>query len=82
LLALQALDLYPNKICGNLALKGYFRTKGYQEMVSCIQHKQEKKTKRFTHSLYENVQMNSESVAGTYINIEDFKDGLSHQITC
>jgi len=51
-------------------------------MVSCIQHKQEKKTKRFTHSLYENVQMNSESVAGTYINIEDFKDGLSHQITC
>jgi len=29
LLALQALDLYPNKICGNLALKGYFRTKGY-----------------------------------------------------
>jgi len=44
--------------------------------------KQEKKTKSFTHSLYENVQMRTESVAGTYVNVEDFKDGLPHQITC
>lgn len=42
--------------------------------------KQEKKTKRFIHSLYENVQAYSTSVCGTYINIEDFKDGLAHPV--
>ena len=43
-------------------------------------HKQEKKTKRFTHSLYENVQEYSTSVCGTYVNIEDFKDGAAHDV--
>ena len=47
---------------------------------STIKPKQEKKTKKFTHSLYENVSYYSSSVCGTYINIADFKDGLPHPV--
>ena len=47
---------------------------------STIKPKQEKKTKKFTHSLYENVSYYSSSVCGTYINIADFKDGLPHAV--
>jgi hypothetical protein len=47
---------------------------------STIKPKQEKKTKKFTHSLYENVSYYSSSVCGTYINIVDFKDGQPHPV--
>ena len=48
---------------------------------STIKPKQEKKTKKYTHSLYENVSYYSPSVCGTYINIADFKDGLPHKVS-
>ena len=47
---------------------------------SAIKPQQEKKTKKYTHSLYENVKYYSPSVCGTYINIADFKDGLPHPV--
>ena len=48
---------------------------------SNIKPKQEKKTKKYVHSLYENVSYYSPSVCGTYINIADFKDGLPHKVS-
>lgn len=37
-----------------------------------------KKTKKFAESLYENVSIQSQSVAGYYINAVDYKDGKDH----
>ena len=48
---------------------------------SFIKPQQEKKTKKYTHSLYENVKYYSPSICGTYINVQDFKDGLPHEVT-
>ena len=55
-----------------------------QEMIregfaysSCMS-KQEKATKRFIHSLYENVSQYAKSICGVYINVDDFKDGQEH----
>ena len=42
---------------------------------SFIKPQQEKKTKKYTHSLYENVKYYSPSVCGTYINVQDLKSG-------
>jgi hypothetical protein len=42
---------------------------------STIKPRQEKKTKKYVHSLYENVSEYSPSVCGTYFNIYDHKDG-------
>ena len=61
---------------------------GYQQNECCregfaysaIKPYNEKKTKKYTHSLYENVSNYSPSVCGTYINVEDFKDGLPHDV--
>ena len=47
---------------------------------STIKTQQEKKTKKYTHSLYENVSEYSSSVCGTYINVDKFKDGLPHTV--
>ena len=44
---------------------------------SCMT-KQEKATKRFIHSLYENVSQYAKSICGVYINVDDFKDGAEH----
>ena len=44
---------------------------------SCMT-KQEKATKRFIHSLYENVSQYAKSICGVYINVDDFKDGQEH----
>ena len=41
---------------------------------------QEKKTRKYTHSLYENVSYYSPSICGAYINVQDFKDGLPHDV--
>lgn len=57
-----------------------------QEMIregfaysSCMS-KQEKATKRFIHSLYENVSQYAKSICGVYINVDDFKDGQEHLV--
>ena len=57
-----------------------------QEMIregfaysSCMS-KQEKATKRFIHSLYENVSNYAKSICGVYINVDDFKDGAEHTV--
>ena len=57
-----------------------------QEMIregfaysSCMS-KQEKATKRFIHSLYENVSQYAKSICGVYINVDDFKDGQEHVV--
>ena len=47
---------------------------------SFIKPQQEKKTKKYTNSLYENVKYYSPSICGTYINVQDFKDGLPHEV--
>ena len=41
----------------------------------------ERKTRRFIHSLYENVSNVSSSVCGEYLDVDDFKDGLPHEFT-
>lgn len=47
---------------------------------STLKPVQEKKTRKYVHSLYENVAIYSPSVCGTYINIAEFKDGLPHEV--
>ena len=57
-----------------------------QEMIregfaySACMSKQEKATKRFIHSLYENVSQYAKSICGVYINVDDFKDGQEHTV--
>ena len=41
----------------------------------------ERKTRRFVHSLYENVSAYSSSVCSEYLNVDDYKDGLTHDFT-
>ena len=61
---------------------------GYQQNECCregfaystIKPYNEKKTRKYTHSLYDNVSTYSPSVCGTYINIQEFKDGLPHTV--
>ena len=67
--------------CNNLAT-GYQQNECCREgfAYSAIKTQQDKKRKRYTHSLYENVANYSPSVCGTYININDFKDGLPHEV--
>jgi len=77
-----------NQILDQLQINCHDLSTGYQQNECCregfaystIKPKQEKKTKRFTHSLYENVSNYSSSICGTYINIVDFKDGLPHEV--
>jgi hypothetical protein len=39
-----------------------------------------KKSKKYTHTLYDNVAKFNENVCGVYINLEDFKDGVPHPV--
>lgn len=41
----------------------------------------ERKTRKFIHSLYENVSNVSSSVCGEYLDVDTFKDGLPHDFT-
>ena len=62
--------------------------RGYQQNESCkeclaystIKPYNEKKTRKYTHSLYDNVLTYSPSACGTYINIQEFKDGFPHTV--
>jgi hypothetical protein len=39
-----------------------------------------KKSKKYTHTLYDNVSKYNESVCGTFINTSEFKDGIPHPV--
>ena len=68
-------------LCNNLSTE-YQQNECVREgaAYSFIKPQQEKKTKKYTHSLYENVRYYSPSICGTYINVSDFKDGLPHAV--
>ena len=68
-------------LCRNLST-GYQQNECCREgfAYSTLKPKQEKKTRKYVHSLYENVSIYSPSVCGTYIDITEFKDGLPHDV--
>ena len=61
---------------------------GYQQNECCregfaystIKQYNEKKTRKYRHSLYDNVSTYSPSICGAYINIQEFNDGLPHTV--
>ena len=77
-----------NQILDQLQINCRNLSTGYQQNECCregfaystLKPKQEKKTRKYVHSLYENVSIYSPSVCGTYIDIVDFKDGQPHQV--
>ena len=77
-----------NQILDQLQINCRNLSTGYQQNECCregfaystLKPKQEKKTRKYVHSLYENVSVYSPSVCGTYIDVVDFKDGLPHQV--
>ena len=74
---LDQLQIYSNNV-----------STGYQQNECCregycystIKPYSEKKTRKYTHSLYENVSDDSQSVCGTYIDLSDFRDGQKHDV--
>ena len=68
-------------LCRNLST-GYQQNECCREgfAYSTLKPRNEKKTRKYVHSLYENVSIYSPSVCGTYIDIVDFKDGQPHQV--
>ena len=68
-------------LCRNLST-GYQQNECCREgfAYSTLKPKNEKKTRKYVHSLYENVSMYSPSVCGTYIDVAEFKDGLPHPV--
>ena len=74
---LDQLQIYSNNV-----------STGYQQNECCregycystIKPYSEKKTRKYTHSLYENVSDYSHSVCGTYIDLSDFRDGQKHDV--
>lgn len=78
-----------NQILDQLQIVSNNLSTGYQQneciregfAYSTIKPYTEKKTRRYIHSLYENVKEYSPSICGIYINVDDFKDGLPHTVT-
>ena len=68
-------------LCRNLST-GYQQNECCREgfAYSTLKPRNEKKTRKYVHSLYENVSIYSPSVCGTYIDVVDFKDGQPHQV--
>ena len=68
-------------LCRNLST-GYQQNECCREgfAYSTLKPRNEKKTRKYVHSLYENVSNYSPSVCGTYIDIAEFKDGLPHPV--
>ena len=74
---LDQLQIYSNNV-----------SSGYQQNECCregycystIKPYSEKKTRKYTHSLYENVSSYSQSVCGTYIDLVDIMDGQKHDV--
>ena len=77
-----------NQILDELQILSRNQSSNYQqnEMVregfaySNVKGRAERIRHRFSHSLYENVSYKNDSVCGTYINVQDFKDGLPHKV--
>ncbi len=78
-----------NQILDQLQINCNNSNTGYQQNECCregfaysnIKPKCEKKTKKYIHSLYENVSNYSSSICGTYVNLADIADGLEHEYT-
>jgi len=68
-------------LCRNLST-GYQQNECCREgfAYSTLKPRNEKKTRKYVHSLYENVSIYSPSVCGTYIDVTEFKDGLPHTV--
>ena len=68
-------------LCRNLST-GYQQNECCREgfAYSTLKPRNEKKTRKYVHSLYENVSIYSPSVCGTYIDIAQFKDGQPHAV--
>ena len=77
-----------NQILDQLQITCRNLSTGYQQNECCregfaystLKPRNEKKTRKYVHSLYENVSIYSPSVCGTYIDIAEFKDGLPHPV--
>ena len=76
-----------NQLLDQLQIMSNNVSTGYQQNECCregycystIKPYSEKKTRKYTHSLYENVTNYSQSVCGTYIDLLDFADGEAHE---
>ena len=68
-------------LCRNLST-GYQQNECCREgfAYSTLKPRNEKKTRKYVHSLYENVSIYSPSVCGTSIDVAEFKDGLPHPV--
>ena len=74
---LDQLQIYSNNV-----------STGYQQNECCregycystIKPYSEKKTRKYTHSLYENVSDYSQSVCGTYVDLNTLMDGQKHEV--
>ena len=77
-----------NQLLDQLQIYSNNLSTGYQQNECCregfcystIKPYSEKKTRKYTHSLYENVSDYSQSVCGTYIDLSDFRDGQKHDV--
>ena len=74
---LDQLQIYSNNVSTGYQQNDCCR-EGY--CYSTIKPYSEKKTRKYTHSLYENVSDYSQSVCGTYIDLSDFRDGQKHDV--
>lgn len=78
-----------NQILDQLQIISNNISTGYQQNECCregfaystLKPYTEKKTRRYIHSLYENVCNYSPSVCGVYVNVDDLKDARPHTYT-
>ena len=78
-----------NQILDQLQIINNNRTTNYQNneciregfAYSNVKAKSQKKTRRYIHSLYENVSEYSPTICGTYIPLQKFKDGATVPVT-
>ena len=77
-----------NQLLDQLQIYSNNLSTGYQQNECCregfcystIKPYSEKKTRKYTHSLYENVSDYSQSVCGTYVDLVDIMDGQKHDV--
>ena len=77
-----------NQLLDQLQIYSNNLSTGYQQNECCregfcystIKPYSEKNTRKYTHSLYENVSDYSQSVCGTYVDLVDIMDGQKHDV--
>ena len=77
-----------NQLLDQLQIYSNNLSTGYQQNECCregfcystIKPYSEKKTRKYTHSLYENVSDYSQSVCGTYVDLNTLMDGQKHDV--